>query len=82
MTGEEFDRLETAAEAQLTAMSQTLTAVEVFHDKFAADLPYHVVCALQNILGTEHLEKCQSCLMPKYNVVDLYCAQCGAEELF
>lgn len=51
-------------------------AIEAFHDVYAADLPYAVVAALQQVIGYEGLERCSICAMRKYIVVDHRCTEC------
>jgi DNA-binding helix-hairpin-helix protein with protein kinase domain len=56
-------------------------SIEVFHDIYAPDLPYAVVAALQEVIGYEGLERCTSCHMRKYLVVDHECPQCRADRV-
>jgi hypothetical protein len=50
--------------------------IESFHDAYAADLPYAVVAALQQVIGYEGLARCSLCFMRKYFIVDEKCGSC------
>lgn len=55
---------------------QLQAEVEAFHDTYGPELPYAMVAVLQDMAGTEHLERCLLCYMPKYLVTDGVCNTC------